>query len=203
MGHFMKVTAKAATALTAGLVVMIAGASSITARVAPFEQASLAAPKNSLTVTVPPGAARSAIGIAPTMNSPLPAGPRAVLGTVLTFRLARNRVNVQATAVHTTDTGSPTDTRLMNAAVSYAATAGTVGYAPTDFTMINQTGERYAPQPNAVSSEPLLGSGELSPGGTAEGVVVFQVPANAAGLVLAYAPAPSHTTLGTWALSAP
>ena len=199
----MNRSGRAATALLAA-VLTLTGVSITIAQAGPVGLTTLAAPLSNL-ITVDAAAARSAIGVAPRVDSPASNRVASMLGTVFTFRWARTVVDVQVTTVDTTTVGDTVPTRHIQAAVNYTATTGAVSYATTDFVIIDQNGTRYPAATTGTPSGPLplLTTGTLTSPATTTGVVMFDVPTTADALVVAYVPAPSHSIVGTWMLSAP
>jgi len=77
---------------------------------------------------------------------------------------------------------APTTTpakRLEIATIKIYARSGSAQYSATDFTFLASDGHTYAPADNGIGTsvpDPRLGTGELQPGQSVEGIIAFIVP---------------------------
>jgi hypothetical protein len=115
-------------------------------------------------------------------------GAAAQVGVVTTERRA-------ACGASTPDAGNA----YVIASVGYAATAGTVRYAPSQWLLVQPDGPILIPTTGVTCEKGNLGSGSLSKGHDAGGWIVFQAPAAAKGLRLFFAPG----GLKSWVWSVP
>ena len=75
------------------------------------------------------------------------------------------------------------------------ATGGPIKYAPQDFALVSPEGDHFAPDDGGITTGSMLNLGEVEPGKSATGDIVFYVYSDVKDLMLAWTPADGNTRL--------
>jgi hypothetical protein len=126
----------------------------------------------------------------------------AMLGTARAMAGADSVLQVRPSSAATIEMVD--DVRVLSVEVEVESLAGTARVAASDFSIVDGQGTRYGPAERDVDGEVgPLGEQELDGGETAVGVVLFDVPISASGLLIAYTPEGDEEAFAPWTLSAP